>query len=677
MSIFPWLFLSLFLINSQALTQETNFHNFQLKGELLQSFQTIHSSDSLNKSALKAVQRKILQGLDQKNSLNSHKKSLSQNTLQALQGDNQEEQENMNPVLKMVNEYFQKNFIQIKEDQAEKFSLINKSYNLGIHNFSGIKWQKPFGGIYVDLRRNIAPDLLSEDWIINDQLTFHIDAKTYLGHLNESGLIDITQNQLLAFAGLTFQRVYHYTHKVSQNHSISQSYFENLDKLFFSFNRFHSQGFLHLQPEERIARSDSLNLYAGAGGHIPLYHGLSFQGAFLAEKKSIKTLAIARDNQSFFMDYQNSSESQIHFKAGIEGDFLKIIYLTLFSLDYSRIHQKSTKVSYKIDNQDLPLVAGAIENFIDQPLSSTSKELRPFVSTQSFSQKYDSHLGATALFWDFEREQSLEHIEIVKDHTEKKFLKFKATQNKVSKSIFETLINGVTKSLVGKELLSNMRAFERESVTLEYTHINEQSLDINKAYVEQSSDLKIVFSKKIFVNNLAKRMNQNYFLKILRLMDRMSTLHVSAYKLLAQKKVKENIEFNAHIELSSEALDYFNSSHRDYIAFVVQDICQNYAQMKKRSQLQSQCQKKFMKHYTQYSRTLSQQAIIQLKYLKDFLFDLHTYGTQLRDFTRLFGFNSTSLYGSIQGENGQEQFLNYFKGQTLPLAGPIELFAQN
>src|SRR5690606_6588698 len=97
-------------------------------------------------------------------------------------------------------------------------------------------------------------------YIVTDRFEITIEASKLFGELKSKGLISIAENQLAAYAGITFKRSYRYVHFAD---SYEDALVIDLQKLFLSFTMLRNHKYLELAPHEIIQREDYLSGQVG------------------------------------------------------------------------------------------------------------------------------------------------------------------------------------------------------------------------------------------------------------------------------------------------------------------------------------------------------------------------------------------------------------------------------
>lgn len=268
-----------------------------------------------------------------------------------------------NPVFRQVTDYFHQNSGSIAQDQIGTIRQNGGFQVVGGMNNIGISYSKGFGSFSVNLRRDVAPDLFSDTrWIATDQFDIYISASKLLGDLRDEQIIDITDQQMGLFAGITFKRSYTYVHYAdSYEHAVAF----NLDKLFFSFLNFRSKNFLQIEKGELLKKEDSLSYAVGGAANAPITAGVGAHVAALVKYDSLSYVTlqgVADDEVAYEGEWlrvasEKSSKFTAEVGAGVVADFLGILQVSLLKYDFSYSLKQSYKFALSFKKDDRQLLA--------------------------------------------------------------------------------------------------------------------------------------------------------------------------------------------------------------------------------------------------------------------------------------------------------------------------------
>ena len=165
----------------------------------------------------------------------------------------------------------------IGKEQTDRL-LENYDLGGGVLNFSGFTWYRPMINYDIKVDRNLAPHFNSDIWIVRDKFHIYIEAASLLTNLKENDLIEVSDETIGAFAGITFKRTYQYTH-------FATSYLEGLtsdySKLFMSFAKYNPKGILSIGKNHILKKTDIFTFNAGGVVDAPLGNGSSISAGVL------------------------------------------------------------------------------------------------------------------------------------------------------------------------------------------------------------------------------------------------------------------------------------------------------------------------------------------------------------------------------------------------------------
>ena len=241
-------------------------------------------------------------------------------------------------------------------DQGRGLSVI------GGMNHVGINFSKGFGTFSIELKREVAPDLFDDErWLVTDTFNIYIDASQVLNQLKSDEIIDISEKNLAAFAGLTFKRSYTQVHFAE---SYERALAFNLNKLFFSFRYFRDLNALNIEPQEFIKKEDSFSLQAGGVGTAPLTTGLGAHFGALLKYQTLSTMTlqgIADDEQTFDgervrVSVEKEKSLNVGASAGLVADFMGILRMTLLRFDFQYELSETYKTYLSFSEDQLKII---------------------------------------------------------------------------------------------------------------------------------------------------------------------------------------------------------------------------------------------------------------------------------------------------------------------------------
>jgi hypothetical protein len=336
------------------------------------------------------------------------------------------------PLLQRIKEAIGDRYNQIGEEQTRDL-LFNRDIGGGVLNFSGFSWQKPLVNVGLDVNREVAPTLFGDEWLVHDTLYIIINAQTFLGQLNDDGIIDMTESEIGAFAGISLIREYKYTHT-------AESYMDGLtsdfSKLFLSFTKFNPNHVLSMPEYEFMSREDKYTFNAGGFVNSPPMYGMSLRAGVLvnvgySNKLTIQSLG-ENDNPKgdeflrISIDKEVSAGADFHLS--LQADFFNLLQITILSMDLAYEFASANKTYLSIYERDRERFASSSVHWdefagIVKSQTQTVNHLRDNVVSleerkrQNFSSKFAFLLVGSL------KKRETEQVRIIKDGVEKIFFK--------------------------------------------------------------------------------------------------------------------------------------------------------------------------------------------------------------------------------------------------------------
>lgn len=339
-------------------------------------------------------------------------------------------------------------------------------------NSIGFSYKKPFLNFGVSVDRNLAPDLFDDKrWIVTDTFTVDIDASKVIGGLRDAGAINLSEQNLAAFAGVVFKRKFTWIHYANSYEEGLSSHFE---KLFLPFNALNYSNLANLDTNEMIFKEDSISVKAGGLVSAPLYTGVTGMAGVLAKFERLSRVEVVSLGES---NLQISSEKTnigtLGFNLAVQADFLKILRMTLLSYDFSYELESSYKIYMNINQLDLVgLDAQApVAMEISQILKNREGDLdvlAPFIIseekriTQTIKHKYNFLLlGA-------QKSSKTQQIEITKDGKVKNFFRHYYEKMKYTEDVMSRFFASLVYALTNSDVSATQLASDTKKVTIEY-----------------------------------------------------------------------------------------------------------------------------------------------------------------------------------------------------------------
>ncbi|WP_372654253.1 hypothetical protein [Halobacteriovorax sp.] len=602
----------------------------------------------------------------------------------------------------------------------------------GLNNI-GIKYSHDFFDFSVIAGRTVAPDLFSDDkWIVSDEFIIDINAAKLLTNLKDQGIVDFSEQQYAAFAGISFRRTFRSVH-------FANSYMEGLtlhfDKLFLAFTKFSNKQYLDLNEYEFLQKEDSLSLKAGAIAGAPIYGPIFGSAGVLASYETLSRVDIqsihdeekSTEKEKLRITMEKVKSASVGVSASIGIEFLKLIQMTLLKYDFSYTledAQKTYLTFYEEDYEKLKkdtYYSQQVERILNGQESDIYALRNNIVSLeQRKTEQKESKYGL--LFWGGQKEASTQQIEIVKDGNVHRFFKHYFEKIKYKQNIFSRLVAVLVKSLLKLDSIINKDSSDSKKVIVEY------SADENLITSEKDIDMKkeesvsIGFSHNFFTAKTDTVTKKSHKKAALEVLNNYSGVDPLAIKLFEQDQLIGPVKINGDYKINKDGLYYllghsqsemkaryesmcgakkkgvfkwfrnlFNSclnemktaSNKFYTEWALNDFTANlysYCNNKTKRYRFFKRSRKRRKCMEEYSRKLESQdmAAVPLWRLKDIIQTIyleHKNKTQILSF---FGYDNVYYYGNFEAYTSEgSPFITYFNEGRFDGLGIVDNFRRD
>lgn len=369
-------------------------------------------------------------------------------------------------------------------------------------NGVGFTLNNNFGGFSVNAYRQVAPDIFDDErWLIVDELTIIVDAQGFLGELSDEGIIDISAENLLAFAGIAFKRVYRYTHFAN---SYAEALTKNYERLVFPFRWFRADQLASLGAYEYLEKTDSLSFKAGGAVSAPIGYGMAVGAGVLASfEKSAELIiqSLGPDdqgdvNERVRISYTQEKSSAVEIQARLQADFMGILKTTLFSYDftYGQTHSETWHLS--LDQASVNAVAMDNDPLLEDALSDVVRlrsprldELAPYLVSSETRKEELMKSRYAALLLGGKKERRTEHVQTVKDGIVRSFFKHNFVKQRHVENALSRLISELFSNFLKMPTMVKNAAIETRKLSIEYEA--EQDL------VDDKSELRLEGATKL------------------------------------------------------------------------------------------------------------------------------------------------------------------------------------
>ncbi|ATH07659.1 hypothetical protein BIY24_06785 [Halobacteriovorax marinus] len=641
--------------------------------------------------------------------------------------------------------------IELKDDNALYRSILNEYSNTyesigqrqaanvlndrnisvfgGLNNI-GIKYSKDFLDFSIIAGRTVAPDLFSDDkWIVTDEFTIDINASKLLSNLKDQGVVDFSEKQYAAFAGVSFKRTFRSVHFAD---SYASGLTMHFDKLFLSFQKFTNKEYLNLSEYEFLQKEDFISLKAGAIAGAPIYGPIVGSAGVLASYESLSRVDIqaVHDNEKtsahekLRISMEKTKSASVGISASIGLEFLKLLRMTLLKYDFTYELEDSKKTYLSFYEQDYERLkkdsyyAAQVDRILKFRKSDLYVLKDNIVSLeQRKTEKKESKYSL--LFWGGQKEASTQQIEIVKEGSVHRFFKHYFEKIKYKQNIFSRLVSVLVKSLLKLDTVINKDSSDSKKVIVEYSA--DENLIESKGDVDMKTEEKVSigFSHNFFTSSTQGRTKKSQKKVALEILNNYSGVDPLAIKLFERDQIVGPVKINGDYKINRDGLNYLlsfkqsdlknryysmcgakskgifkwfrnlfnnclhkmnNSSKKFYTEWALNDFtgdlytyCKNKTK-KYRFFKRSRKRRKCMEEYS-YRNNPSDLAQVPLWRLKDIIQTIyleHKNKTQILSF---FGHNNVFYYGNFQAKTSSgSPFVSYFNEGRFDGLGVVDNF---
>jgi hypothetical protein len=579
----------------------------------------------------------------------------------------------------------------IGQQESQAIIDFRRQFDLGQMDFSGFNWQKAMGSYSIFVDRQVRPDSQNpSQWLVVDRMEFSIDAQTYLKKLVDTGLISLNSIGLDAFAGITFKRIYHFTHLANSYESgLSSDY----SKLFLPFIQFDRSRLLNQAPYTLLKKEDFLTVKAAVSAETPPVYGFDLKGTVrtdLTRMASITAQALGELDHPSNDEYMRVSiDKKLSVAVGVnldlQLDFFKLLKLTLLSYELEYQLDNSDQVHLSIYNADRNKLIN--NNELGREFKSVLSlanlkinHLEPFVVSSEQRQSHNLSSRFSALIYGKLKKSMRESVKIIKDQKVNQF--FRETSENIA--VVQSWLSRLWATVVFK-----LFEFESHVKNVAVTSIRYSAeYQAERAQTERfsASDKFSLTLDHEFYFKKTDGINKAYKKQAIEILDDSTNLE----KIILDKIVKNEIlgpmQLNAKLQLNQRSIDYFLSQDEDHAFAHFGNICgktnekwTNANQRKKElNQLQvgrDLCIKNLGKVYIEIKRILMDEHEYDLAKISELMKSAIKVSKSLKAVKLLFGENTSFLHGKFEAKTKQgKSFTSYFSHGTFDGLGVIEKF---
>ncbi|MBT4791885.1 MAG: hypothetical protein HON90_09965 [Halobacteriovoraceae bacterium] len=635
------------------------FKHLELKGQLKELNQQTHSNKPEN---------------------NSRSMRAMKSTATGAQKDSKQA---FPDLLLEISELFGDEYETIGADQIQNL-IDNHDIGGGIQNFSGFSWYKPMANYSLTANRNVAPDLYTDKWIVQDTLTIFIEAATLISNLKKNKMVEVSDQVIGAFAGVTFKRTYHYNH-------FADSYLDGLksdfSKLFLSFNKFNVKGAFQIEDYEVLKKIDNFSYNVGGIVRAPMGNGFNLNAGALiksAYNNEVVLQGVGPQDRHTPDEFLRVSVEKTHtkstqFQLSLQHEFFNLLKLTFFSTEFEYEYGVSNKSFLNFVQADKEIIntnsdyRHEFKNILKgndnihlwkKNVSTLEKRL-----TENLNSKF------SFLLFGSMKKRATEQLQIIKDGVEKIFFKNYSESIKIVQNFLSSIFSKVMQKVFDYSTSIRNDAEMSKQFVIEYE--KEENL---AAKVTSEEKFSIRLKQKFNVTNTHKWYQRTYRKSAVSHAKSMTTISSDIIKKINNKELIGPIDINSTLEVEEDGLSYFNYVEEKTIINSILNVCKIRRSSDRRKFLnprerrrelrtrrrmrhdrKSKCAAKLIVRYFDYINTLQKTQVIDLmkfKRLLDIIFLKQTLSQRYQQFLgMIMSFYTVTFRQKQKVKNPSKSFL--------------------
>lgn len=596
------------------------------------------------------------------------------------------------PLYQEIRRYLEPNHNNIGLGEALNIQRLNQQFNLGESNFSGLSWQKAFGSVQVQVDRQVTPNIFGENWLIMDSFTFQIEATSVLQKLNEAKIVNMSLDEIGAFAGITFRRTYTYWHYAD---SYQAGLMADFSKLFLPFLKFNLNQFEKMGTEEIIKKEDIWTARAGGIISSPPFYNVGFSGGVLAEHDLTKTITVQNNNNSnnkFKLGVFSKRSTTVGGSIELHLEFIKLLKLSILRYDLNYEYSSQVEISLGFNHEQWVNVkkeqdqAGELSDLLKG--STNLKHLLSYVVRLDQSSSSSLEQKGSLLIWGKLQKQKTEQVKIITNNEVKQFYKNYAQSVKVVQNIFSRIFSTIVYKLFKFPLGVNNSSTYSRQLSLEHEVSHPQASIPHIERVAGPDQFSIVFSQYYNAARTDRWVDRKFKNDLIWFVDRFTTLPKSYKTDIRNEVLKGPMLIESQINVEKAGLHFFLKSHPNEIFSHLASICgskreNEWSNESFRNELFKQklmgkelCVKKMGSEYLHFLNDYySHEFNPSLASLKKFLKMYYKKSTQLSDLELLFGEGNIFIMGKLEAKTSAgHSFKTHFSSGQFRGLGVIDNF---
>ena len=608
-------------------------------------------------------------------------------------GNPVDEQES--PLLQEIRDQLELSHQGLGAAQVAQLNSLNSQFNLGSQNFSGFSWQKPFGTVDLHIDRQVIPPALVDQWMVHDTFTITVKATTFLENLKDSGLSTMSDLEIGAFAGVTFQRVYTYDHFAN---SYSEGLGSDFSKLFLPFVKFNQAGLAAMLNNESMRKEDSWSAKGGAIVTSPTFYGVSVSGGALAQADLVQSVAVTNtlsgdaSAKRFNMLVQSKKTATAGVTASLQLDFFKILQLTLLRYDLSYSYASGKQYSLGLStNQYNKILSNSDENSEFKKILTGFGEvklLEPYITllTDTTTQTFEQ--SGSVLLWGSTKKSGTEVVASIKNGQTTLFHRDTAQSTKYVQNLLSRIFSAIFYKLLKLPVGVQNVAIYSKQVKMEYKASHPQAADPNIIRLNSTEEFSFQLNQSYEANGTMKSSQKQYKADVQWFIDDFTTLPKERIADFASNNLRGPVLVSSSLKVEKAGFNYFIQRPLGELFMQLAKVCgskkgADWASDEKRPKMlkdgqsgNDKCVKNMgldvIDFLTDYQANYQKPAIAKFsKFLKAY----YKLADSFMDLTAIFGADNTFLSGTLQATSPiGTTFVQSFSNGQYRGAGVIDTF---
>jgi hypothetical protein len=571
------------------------------------------------------------------------------------------------PLYEEIRRHLEASHEDIGLSEVQTINTLNQQFNLGSSNYSGFSWQKPFGVVQVHADRQVTPNIFGQDWLIMDTFTFEIEATTFLDKLNEGGLTKMSPQELGAFAGITFKRVYTYWHYAK---SYQEGLSADFSKLFLPFLKFKTSYMETMGLEEIMKREDTWTAAAGGLISTPPLYNISFSAGILAEYDYQNAISIQKgpvEGQNIKLSVLSKKTSSVGASLELQLDFFKLINLSLlrYDMNYEYAAGKEFTLGFTTDQwkrlKEFPEQGDELNSILRG--FGKINTLGPYISRFDESSSSSFEQKGNILIWGKIQKQKTEQVKVIKDENVRVFYKNNSQIVKVVQNIFSRIFSAVVYKILKLPLGVNDAAIYSRQINLEFEATHPQSMNPGIERVNSTEDFSLDINQYYNANKTDRWIDRKFKNDLIWFVDNFTTLPKSYKTDLRNEVIKGPMIIESHMRVEKSGFLYLIEGPESEVFSNFVNVCKSskkdewISDSLRKEMLQEEqinrdaCVKDLGSSFLLFKDDYRQNDLRpSLAKFKIFIKKYYKKATGLKDLDALFGESNTFIHGRLEAQ---------------------------